>query len=277
MYFTVLFITVGIATLNIQAFAEECYPTFVDCYCDKNFEQFIQIPVNTSLHKDNDSGVYHCAADRYAPDVCQEKNCVLVPNENFKTLFPKGHKKFIRNNTKDGGFFKSKRSVGTEKESFLFDCPEEIVISPRDDYSKREKRSYGSCELPELENSEVTCWKWPNWVTCNQECIYGHGLQKGKNTVTKTSMNCRYTEDKWKPHAIEDCKPFFNCKAHLISPGDLNCVQLTKKPSYCEIRCEEYDDNGATDLSKYTCDGKMNLPHCAILDKSVTLISPPSN
>ncbi|XP_055950521.1 uncharacterized protein LOC129984624 [Argiope bruennichi] len=131
--------------------------------------------------------------------------------------------------------------------------------------------NYGyACRVPQLRNSEVTCWKWPNWQSCKQTCIYGHGITSPRGTLRSTTYTCRNTENQWKPHRMEDCQPYLNCKVRLRSPGDLKCVEPTNRPAYCDISCEEYDNHSAQRV-RVTCDekqGGMRLPFCATLDNS---------
>ncbi|GFT62949.1 uncharacterized protein NPIL_557211 [Nephila pilipes] len=134
--------------------------------------------------------------------------------------------------------------------------------------------NYGSgyysyaCRVPQLKNSEVTCWKWPNWQSCKQTCTYGHGISQQKGTVKSMMFSCRNSENNWKPHRMVDCQPYLNCKVRLTSPGDLKCVEPTNGPPSCDITCEEYDDRKSQKV-KVVCDekfGGMRLPHCATLD-----------
>ncbi|KAG8193921.1 hypothetical protein JTE90_011476 [Oedothorax gibbosus] len=142
---------------------------------------------------------------------------------------------------------------------------------------------YGSnlCRIPSLANSEVTCWKWPNWQTCKQTCIYGHGLDNGGKTVKEASFNCRNTENRWKPHVIKDCEPYLNCKVHLKSPGDLNCVEPTDGPAYCDINCADYDDYVGHGKVRWKCEEKPHgakqnhLPHCAEFEEAELRLNPP--
>ncbi|XP_035225159.1 uncharacterized protein LOC118197730 isoform X5 [Stegodyphus dumicola] len=143
----------------------------------------------------------------------------------------------------------------------------------------RLRRSAEPCAIPQLDNAEITCYKWPNWINCVVKCIYGYGLNMGNKVTRKTSVNCRLTEDKWKPRDFEDCKPYINCKAHLISPGDLNCVEPLKEPPYCDISCLEYDQYDAIETKRYVCNGTTfpNLPHCAMVNEGADLIPKPSD
>ncbi|XP_015928905.3 uncharacterized protein [Parasteatoda tepidariorum] len=274
-----------------QALSEECMPTFVDCYCENYLQHNIQITVNTVLKRDEDTDLTLCVSAEYPPDVCAKRNCSILPNKNFASLFGKGRKinlgvdedKNLLNKRSSKKFMNAevvfrKRRFSNKLVDMIAsrNFPIEIVI-PAGTHNDKIKRSVGkNCVLPPLENSEVTCWVWPEWRTCNQQCIYGYGLEYKKGTVTKTSMACRDGEDEWKPQSIQDCKPYLNCKTHLISPGELNCVQLTKEPSYCQIKCQEYDNQTATTSQKYICDEYYSPPHCAALDDSVTLIEAPS-
>ncbi|GFX97411.1 uncharacterized protein TNCV_1077821 [Trichonephila clavipes] len=78
--------------------------------------------------------------------------------------------------------------------------------------SQQRQHSYGAgyynfaCRVPQLKNSEVTCWKWPNWQSCKQTCIYGHGIGTQRGTMRSLTFSCRNSENAWKPHRIADCQ-----------------------------------------------------------------------
>lgn len=59
---------------------------------------------------------------------------------------------------------------------------------------------------------------------------------------------------------------YMSCNVRLISPGTLKCSQPTIEPLFCDISCNEYDDNAAITNQRFTCVNETfeaSLPHCA--------------
>ncbi|GIX89495.1 uncharacterized protein CEXT_630001, partial [Caerostris extrusa] len=270
---------------------------------------------------DEDTGLERCIAEEDPLSVCERRNCVIIPNDNFEILFQKGRKVSPSNFLKEDDFSldeKNSHPVVNKTGKLLFHCTkrdseqrvrrnaesdedededDDEKVSPlkHDDPIKssvhgnqsyrrgyygrslferppsayRFSNYYKTCSVPQMKNSEVTCWRWPNWQSCKQSCIYGHGIQSRRGTVRSFSYTCRHSENQWKPHKMTDCQAYLNCKVHLTSPGDLKCVEPTNQAPYCDISCQEYDSQPAKKV-RVVCDeqkGRINLPHCATLDE----------
>ncbi|GIX88172.1 uncharacterized protein CDAR_269221 [Caerostris darwini] len=320
-----------------------CPPVSVDCSCtEKDDDMFtIQMNVTTTSIVDEDSGLERCIAEEDALSVCERRNCVIIPNDNFEILFQKGRKVSPSNFLKEDDFSldeenshpvvnktdkkndqrildavlspffpveltyprmvyeeDSEQRVRRNAESdedededdgekmlpLKHDDPVESSVQGNQSYRRgyygrsfferppsgyRFSNYYKTCSVPQMKNSEVTCWRWPNWQSCKQSCIYGHGMQSRRGTVRSFSYTCRHSENQWKPHKMTDCQAYLNCKVHLTSPGDLKCVEPTNQAPYCDISCQEYDSQPAKKV-RVICDeqkGRINLPHCATLDE----------
>ncbi|GBM55359.1 hypothetical protein AVEN_111750-1 [Araneus ventricosus] len=402
----VVFVFSGVAFGEDQKNETVCPPTIVDCACTEKDGNFYTIQINTTTVyiSDEDTGMDRCIADGDPLALCEDRDCVIIPNDNFATLFRKGRKMSPSNYLQEEDFVAENhtssstsnktdpkpgpgpsddvtvpfypieltypRMIHGEESSQLVkrdivDGADSFIPPPNPDFGdekygrkgrdpfrppsdsgfgneKYRKKgpgpfrppsdldfgdekygrdledaresdtsllsdsndpppmpfhqeelderpsfrdqsannaptywegNYGyACKVPQLRNSEVTCWKWPNWQTCKQTCIYGHGIASQKGTLRSSTYTCRNSENQWKPHRMTDCQPYLNCKVRLRSPGDLKCVEPTNRPAYCDIACEEYDNHSAQRV-RVTCDeqqGGMRLPFCATLDNSFT-------
>ncbi|GFQ71751.1 uncharacterized protein TNCT_730611, partial [Trichonephila clavata] len=251
-----------------------CPPTSVDCACvgEDGNDYIIQMDVTTISLTDDDTGLDRCIAEGDPISLCQEHNCIIIPNDNFEILFQKGKKispsNYLqeeddidrppsRHASKKKGYMADevmlhklmsqfypvelkyprmiqninssrlvKRSMKSKNRNFkmrdddedelLTKLEAEVAAMTSQDQRQRLQQtavgSYGggyynfACRVPQLKNSEVTCWKWPNWQSCKQTCIYGHGIGTQRGTMRSMTFSCRNSENTWKPHRIADCQ-----------------------------------------------------------------------
>ncbi|KAG8193924.1 hypothetical protein JTE90_011479 [Oedothorax gibbosus] len=69
--------------------SNECPPTTVDCLCfeDKIVEHVVHLNLKTISVIDPRTGHRRCFADEDPVAACETRNCVIIPNKNFDTLF----------------------------------------------------------------------------------------------------------------------------------------------------------------------------------------------
>lgn len=141
-------------------------------------------------------------------------------------------------------------------------------------------RKSKTCIVQHVKAANIKCKRWKNWVTCDVHCIPIHGmlLLKTRETVRRMHLECKPEENIWKPQAFPECKPFRNCKAHLIQHGSLKCQDQVYAPPYCEIECYKMGNLEAVPLKRYDCLSwrfAKQLPRCAAIYKNVSIIPEP--
>lgn len=238
---------------------------FFDCSSERNTLSFYGNYIAVSIEI--------CPGKDPTVNAWQRKNCSDVGSndlcETWEPLTPKEcpapHDVFHNDKINVDGLFDEEINDINSIYPIELNFPAGLHSSTRLRRENQNKRDTASnnCTVPNnLDTAEVKCWVWPNWLHCHLHCINGFILD-GKSRI---DMNCRYSENKWKPTEFKECTAHVNCDTELKTPGKIWCRYNTMAPVICRISCSAYGSKPEVPPTEYICDGHFDphLPHCVV-------------